>query len=487
MNKGLKTDYKYIHDTIHGYIPISNYAQIIINSEEFQRLRKIKQLGTCVYAFPNAFHNRFVHSIGTYYLAGRILTCILKSTKAGDIENYLKSIKELNNYYKKEYEGIYILDEYVCELIKIAALCHDLGHGPFSHVFDDYFIPQVRKKVSINDTHEERSKLLLDRIIKKDSILSKIISDDDIEFMKNIISPKEIHQGFIYQIVSNSLNGLDIDKYDYMARDSYMLGLEKGFDYSGLVDHVKVIKNNIAYPERVIYDIKRLYEKRYSLHKQIYNHKTVVAAQLMIIELFKILDPILNLYNSIQNMDDYCKLTDDYIFDSVDHRIKLYEDLSKYDLKYKSSIDSLNKAKIIIDRINNHKMYKFIGYCITDEKFTLSKCDYSKLNSFDQNYLDKIIIFQTKIGFVSGNKKNPLENIYTYSSKLFGVDNESVNLTKISINDISLITPKIYQEYITMIYSKEDNNEYNSKIKIWTEELLKEKNNNFCSHKNLLY
>ncbi len=484
----LITEYKYIHDNIHGYIPISNYAHYIINSEQFQRLRKIKQLGTCIYAFPNALHNRFIHSIGTYYLAGRILTCIMKNTQAGDIDEYLRSIDELQNYYHKRYNGhIYILDEYICELIKIAALCHDIGHGPFSHVFDDCFIPKVKKSSHIHDTHEERSKILLDIIIKKNDILSKIISQDDIEFMKNIINPTKNNKGFIYQIVSNSLNGLDIDKFDYIARDSYMLGLKSGFDHSGLIDHVKIIKNNITYPERVIYEIKKLYDTRYSLHKQIYNHKMVISSQLMIIELFEILDPILNLSKSVENMNDFCKLTDEYIFDCIDHKFELYKKLVEYDNKYLESIEILKKASLLVNRINNHDMYKFIGYHVSNQKIVLTKEDYYKLSSFDSSYMDKIIIHQTKIGFVSGDKENPLENIYTYSSKLFGTNDSAIESTKMSINDITLITPKIYQEYITMIFCKNNDEEDIEKIKKWSQELLSITNNGFISNKSLIY
>lgn len=347
-------EYKYIHDNVHGYIPISNYAERIINSEEFQRLRKIKQLGTCEYAYPNAIHTRFIHSIGTYYLAGKILERIVKNSDMKYIREYLQTIEELKHYFERKYSSQqFVLDEYVRELIKIGALCHDLGHGPFSHLFDDYFIPHVKHQHQ-NDTHEERSKLLIIRIIKKDSILSTLIKDTDLAFICSIINPTNKNKGFLYQIVSNSLTGLDVDKFDYITRDSYMLGLKSGFDYRGLIDHVRIIENNLAYPERMIHEIKRLYEERYSLHKKVYNHKTVIGTQLMIIELFKILDPILNLAHSVENMDEFIKLTDEYIFTIVDHRMDLYKELAKYDAKYVNYVERLNCAKEIITRINNH-------------------------------------------------------------------------------------------------------------------------------------
>lgn len=468
----LVVEYKHIHDSIHGYIPISNLANQIINSPEFQRMRDIGQLGTCKYAFPNAHHNRFVHSIGTYHLAGEILNTIVKKTLVEDYEEYLKSIKELEHYYFRKYESqIFIMDDYICELIKIAALCHDLGHGPFSHVYDDFFLT-TKEKTHPNDTHEERSKILLEQIIKKNTFLKEVIKQSDIEFMKNIISPKENHNGFLYQIVSNTVNGLDVDKFDYIARDSYVLGIKSGFDHEGLVKHVKIINNNIDYPERVLYEIKKMYDTRYSLHKQIYNHKTVIATQLMLVELFKILDPILELSKSVENMEDFCKLTDQYILNTVNHRLELYKQLSKYDPKYLNHIKYLEEAQKIINRFNTHNIYRFVGYKISNEYFELSVSDYKSLPNFELEYLDKIIVFQTKIGFVSGNKKNPLNNIYSMSPSLFRT-NTNISSSKISIDDISLITPKVYQEYLTMIYSKDDNENDLVKIKDWTEKLLK--------------
>ncbi|ARF09302.1 HD phosphohydrolase [Catovirus CTV1] len=467
----LIVEYKSIHDSIHGYISISNIANHIINAPEFQRLRDISQLGTCKYAFPNAHHNRFVHSIGTYHLAGEILNNIIKKTLVADIENYLKNINELQDYYSRKYDSqVFLVDEYICEMIKIAALCHDLGHGPFSHVFDDFFLP-TKKNPHPNDTHEERSKLLLELIIKKSEFLRELVTDSDIEFMKTIISPKENNTGFLYQIVSNSFNGLDVDKFDYIARDSYVLGLKSGFDHEGLVKHVKIINNNLVYPERVLFEIKKMYDTRYSLHKQIYNHKTVVSSQLMMIDLFKILDPILNLSDSVENMEDFCKLTDQYILNSVDHRFKLYEQLSKYDSKYESFLKTLLEANNIINRLNTHCFYVFVGYHISNSFIKVKKEHYKLLEDFDEKYLDKIIIFQTKIGFVSGDKKNPLQNIYTIKPSLF-CSNHNESNTKISIDEISLITPKTYQEYITMIYSKENNENDITKIKCWTDKLI---------------
>ena len=458
------TEFKYIHDCIHGYIPISNVAYMIINTPEFQRLRYIKQLGTCIYAFPNANHCRFSHSIGTYHLAGEILASIIKKGNMDVINNYLGSIKELEHYFSGKCEGKYVLDNYVCELVKIAALCHDLGHGPFSHVFDDIYLAR-HKDGNPRYSHEERSKIILENIISKNKYLSECISKHELEFIKNIIDPNNDNIGFIYQIVSNSYNGIDVDKFDYITRDCYILGLKNGFDYEGLVKHAYISNINIEYPEKLLYEIKKMFDARYSLHKQIYSHKTVISAQIMMTELFEIIDPVLNLSKSVDDMEYFCKLTDEYILNCIDHRLELYRELSLNNIIYYDYIDRLDKAKTILDNLNNHNMYRLVSQHLCDSDNLYVKIDdYMNLDDFDPKYIDKIIIYNTKIGFVSGNKNNPMDNIHSSPYYYTGYK-------KIYIGNISNITPNVYQEYISMVYtnSKEDGDI--EKIKKWSTQI----------------
>ena len=100
-----------IYDPLHGIIEIDELSKRIINTEEFQRLRNIKQLGCCYYVFPGASHNRFEHSLGVYHLAKKYI-----------------EILNIDNEFFNESEK---------RCVKTAALIHDIGHGPFSHLFDD--------------------------------------------------------------------------------------------------------------------------------------------------------------------------------------------------------------------------------------------------------------------------------------------------------------------------------------------------------------
>ncbi|AYV78841.1 MAG: HD phosphohydrolase, partial [Edafosvirus sp.] len=404
--------------------------------------RKLHQLGTCLYVFQNATHTRFEHSIGTYHMANKILKCIKERTPKENINKWLSDVPELKNYFKKKYNGEYqnicMLDDYICELVKIAALCHDLGHGPFSHVFDDVFIPSVKKVLSPMDTHETRSGIILEKIIKNDILLSTLIGDDEIQFIKNLIDPKSNNVGFIYQIVSNHYNSMDVDKCDYITRDIYMLGLPYGIDFSRLINEVYVINNIICYPKQIYYEIACLFETRYRLHKQIYCHKTVIATQYMINEIMILMNPILKLSDSVNDMDKFCMLTDDYILTSIE----LLRNMKTFGLLN----DNIEKAYQLLNMINKREIYAQIDSYVSDKKLDINKKDFADVADVN---LDKIIIYTNKIGFVSGNKKYPLDNIHFYETKLLN-HLETPKLLSLEKNMVSLLIPETYQEYITI-------------------------------------
>jgi len=449
----LVVNYKKIHDSIHGYISVSNYACKIIDCKYFQQLRNKKQLGTAYYVFPNAIHSRFEHSIGTYNFASRLMNCILQNTKQSHINDYLSKVKYLQNYYKCKYDGKAKLDKYICELVKIAALCHDLGHGPFSHLFDDNFLPTVYKSESYhsikNITHEERSANLIEIIIKSDDMLKKIILDDEIEFIKHLINPTKEDTGFLFQIVSNYLNGLDVDKYDYLIRDSKILGFNLSFDASRLVDEIAIVNNNICYPDQVIFEIYNMFNLRYNLHKLVYNHKTVISSQLIIIEIMKLVDNDLNLSKSIEDLDKFILIGDSMIFDF----------LNLYKLKNDVIPDNIMQALSLLDKLNNRNCYQFVDSLITREKLEITKeTILSGQDKKTQLLLnDELIIFKTKIGLVSGDKQHPLDSIYSYSTKSM-LQKDIPDVKKINIDDVSLLIPKLHQEYITMFFIKDPEN-----------------------------
>jgi HD superfamily phosphohydrolase len=450
--------HKRIYDIVHGDIHISNIACVIIDSPYFQRLRYLHQLGVCYLVFPNGDHSRFEHSIGTYYLAGKILDVIKQNTNKNKLDLWLREIDILTYYWKDEYIER-ILDDKLCELIKIAALCHDLGHGPFSHIFDDVFLPSiieptlkslscVKYKKNQFMKHEYRSGKILESIIHENELLKNNINLNDMEFIKSLINPDKNNYGFLYQIVSNSLNGLDVDKYDYLARDIKLLGKDMHFDYLRLISEIQIIDNIICYPKQLYYEIVNLFHTRYQLHKMIYNHKVVIAIQLMMTEIMKKLDNVLNIGILIryESIHQFCKLTDLYLLNILEFMVDPPEYFQNIFYPYLKQCDldnEISNAYELYQRIRERKLYKIV-YSKTSDR----PIEYDE--KYDNNELYEV--YQTKIGYVSGNKEDPLDNIYFYNTK--DVQKGKYIKFKIDKTEVSKLIPEIYQEYILMIYEK---------------------------------
>ena len=432
-------NYKEINDAIHGSIKISNIACMVIDTLHFQRLKYLHQLGACHYVFPSATHTRFEHSIGTYYLVGKVLDNIKNNSDQNNINNWLSDIPELTDYYKNKNDTYFKLDIFVCELVKIAGLCHDLGHGPFSHVFDDVFIKSMNKSENPLNHHENRSIMIINHIVNSNGLLKEMIGENELNFIKKLINPTDQDNGFIFQIVSNNLNSIDVDKFDYIMRDTKTLGLNYGNDCLRIIDDMKVIDNIICYPAKIYYDIMSIFKTRYRLHKQIYCHKVVISIQYMINDIMILLDPIVKFYDMIFDLDKFSDLTDDYVISTLKF---LYHNKENYTKEQQKNI---NDAYVLWLRINTRQLYKFIGTIVSDKEIELTAEQFSEIDP------NNILVHQIKIGFVSGKKDNPLSNTYFYKKK---IPNKSFKITK---EQISYLIPNIYQEYIYVVFIKNNN------------------------------
>uniref|UniRef100_A0A8B9HPB5 SAM and HD domain containing deoxynucleoside triphosphate triphosphohydrolase 1 n=1 Tax=Astyanax mexicanus TaxID=7994 RepID=A0A8B9HPB5_ASTMX len=200
----------------------------IIDTPEFQRLRNIKQLGGGYYVYPGASHNRFEHSLGVAHLAGKLLQSLKKTLP----------------------EGLEITpNDELC--VQIAALCHDLGHGPFSHAFDIFM-----KKLDSSWKHEDASVKMFKHLIEENGIKEIMerenkdwdaFSEKDFMFMMELIQGpsksasewpykgRDKKKAFLYDIVANHRNGIDVDKMDYFARDCHHLGMKCNFSHERFI------------------------------------------------------------------------------------------------------------------------------------------------------------------------------------------------------------------------------------------------------------
>ena len=352
---------KLIHDTIHGLIEFDDLCLKIINTSEFQRLRNIKQLSTVYYVFPGATHSRFEHSLGVSHLAGEFLLS-LKDRQP-----------ELN------------ITEQDIQNIKIAGLCHDLGHGPFSHTFDKI----LEKMDNPNKEHEVRSGNLLKLINEKYTL---DISDENLNKIIDLIHPIDmtLNKPFMYQIVANNLNGLDVDKYDYLKRDTYYLGFKYSCDYSRIFKYAKVINDNICYPKKILPDLCEIYHTRLRLHRQVYNHPVCKSIEFMIQDILQsIISPywcskILNLKDNL-DLIEFSKLDDNII--NVIHLL----------------FPNNNSLKII-ERLNLRKLYKYKGK-VTKIVFDKPNHIYQELRlGISKDLIKNITFYDSKNNIVTLNE-----------------------------------------------------------------------------------
>ena len=273
---------KIIKDIIHGFFEVSELALKIIDTPEFQRLRRIKQTSSSYLVFPSLCHTRLEHSLGVYFLTGRILDTLNRD-----------------------------LDERTRELVKIAGLCHDIGHMAFSHTFDYFIIPALGIMKGMEE-HEERSIILFKHIIEKYHIN---ITDKEVEFIENCIMGTNMkgYPKYLFQIVCNKVNGLDSDKMDYLIRDSFYIDQLKPFDIDYIVRSMKIIDDDICFDKNCLMAIYKMFSTRYTLHKEFYQHKTAQAIEFMIKDIFIENYESLDLKN-IHKDFGWTKITDDIIY-----------------------------------------------------------------------------------------------------------------------------------------------------------------------------
>ena len=316
-------NHKQIYDPIHKFISITPLMTQIIDTYEFQRLRDLKQLGATYFVFPSASHNRFEHSIGVSHLAGIMMN-----------ELYLK---------QPELE----ITERLIELVRIAGLIHDLGHGPFSHLYDHYV------KNEDEYEHEYRGLDIFKKMVKKYNL---DLSQDEITVICDIIDPPtNLQEYWLYQIVNNKINHIDVDKIDYILRDSYHIGLFHN-DFSRILTMIKVLPYNkslvLAWHEKVQHDIYLLFSCRYRLHKQIYNHHAVKEFEYLLIPILK----------KIKNSGiEFINFTDSIIMNQFEDLEPIYQRKLPMLIKEKIKINK-SKSSTSIEKINNEK---FILDCVT--------------------------------------------------------------------------------------------------------------------------
>lgn len=272
-----------VYDRVHGELTLPPFVAAIATHKLFHRLDFVRQLGGCAFVYPSATHTRREHSIGVSYLAGKV-----------------------GLHLKSQYPNLVDDDDVLC--LQVAGLVHDLGHGPFSHTFEEYMHKHVPSW-----SHEDLTCTLFRDVFHElivehnpfrsgtpeqqlrtiQSMIRGVRTDD-------AITPAEYnrfeHQRFLFEIVHNQRTGIDVDKWDYLCRDSLcVFGASRPLNLTRLVGAIRLnhmYGYSIAFDEKVAFELTEMFALRARLHRQVYQHHGVIFVESLLVDLMLALDQV---------------------------------------------------------------------------------------------------------------------------------------------------------------------------------------------------
>ncbi|UAY54281.1 HD domain-containing protein [Arachidicoccus terrestris] len=271
---------KIINDPVHGFITINQPLIFkIIEHPYFQRLRRIKQMAMASLVYPGAVHTRLHHALGAYHLM-----CIAVS-ELKDKKIAITAEEEL--------------------AVKCAILLHDIGHGPFSHALEHMLVRGVHHEdlsLQIMKALNEEFKGALDLTIA-------IFTD-------------KYHKPFLHQLISGQL---DMDRMDYLSRDSFFTGVSEGvIGYGRILKMLSVHDDQLVVEEKGIHSVEKFLIARRQMYWQVYLHKTVIAAEKMMVKILQ---------------------RARYLYDSGDEQIILHSPLDYFFLEFTGEMDRASLDK----------------------------------------------------------------------------------------------------------------------------------------------
>jgi len=382
---------KKIFDEIHGYITLNDVETKLVDTSVFQRLRRIKQTSLAYIVYPGAMHTRFSHSIGSMYLANRLAQRLSE-------------------------EGIITSEE--IQDLRIAALLHDIGQFPFSHAIEPIFLS---KNIS--------NEFLRDVIISKSSDIQEVLDEFSISSKKIL----DILHGnsFISSIIDSDV---DVDRMDYLVRDSRHTGVQLGsLDLDRLIDTVSYGENKtIIMLEKGLNSLENFYISRLHMYQAVYYHKTILGYEIQLRSIFSELSNYCCpgifeesfLRSSIES-NSFSYWDDEWVFS------KLYEGLfdpsipEELKLKIKSFLDR-NGPKVVYEEISFQENESRIEETVI--KLTKYGIPEQSIYPFSESIR---IIDKQKIRIRSKNKE---KSVKEFSSTLLNVIPSVINIRRVYVD-----------------------------------------------------
>ena len=321
---------KVFRDPVHTYIHVDHQVIYdLINTKEFQRLRRIKQLGTSGYTFHGGEHSRFSHCLGAYEIARRI-------TKIFD-EKYLQT-----------------WDNHESLLVMVTALLHDVGHGAYSHSFERLF----------DTDHEEITRQIITSPETEINWVLTQVSPDFPEKVASVIN----HTYPNKQVVQLISSQIDVDRMDYLLRDSFYTGASYGqFDLTRILRVIRPVENGIAFQRNGMHAVEDYVVSRYQMYMQVYFHPASRAMEVLLQNLLK---RAKFLY---EDQKDFFKLTSPNLLPFFEKRFSLQDYLAlddgvmnTYFQSWMTSPDTI--LSDLAQRYVNRKVFKSMIFSEENEK-----------------------------------------------------------------------------------------------------------------------
>ncbi|TMS32796.1 hypothetical protein L596_000597 [Steinernema carpocapsae] len=402
--------YRHITDPLHSNLYLYHPVDLIVDTPEFQRLRRLKQTSLSSLLYPNSDHSRFTHSLGTYCLA-------------------LEFVEKLSGQKKLKITS----RDKLC--VALAGLCHDLGHGPFSHTFEAVIDPTAGWK------HEVASTQIFRRIMERENVRASFESfldlDEDIDFICELINPpKEFIQNgqwmlkgrskekaYLYGFVSNVHDSFDVDKFDYLLRDS-KASSPSALSIASITikDSVRVGFDHCLGHNRLVYSVKvkdvlaSVATARLMLHNNHYQHKTCLGCEQMLCQALALADPFFeflgddgrsySLKTAHEDLGAFLKL-DDSVYSMIRCMKPSHPDI----IKAQKILDDLESRRIPpliveIDGLSNQDAEEFKAY--------LREAIAGKVGP---NESDEFFVFVKSLHCGMGLKTHPLSRVLVYNHK----------------------------------------------------------------------
>eukprot|EP01006_Ploeotia_vitrea_P003943 TRINITY_DN113550_c0_g1_i1.p1 TRINITY_DN113550_c0_g1~~TRINITY_DN113550_c0_g1_i1.p1 ORF type:complete len:498 (+),score=14.04 TRINITY_DN113550_c0_g1_i1:64-1557(+) len=438
MSQYPHTHERIIRCPVHGDLEFPAYVYPIVDTPAFQRLRELKQLSICHMVFPGATHSRFEHSLGVAFLCFKLITRLRAQMDAEKVDPTV------------EY---YITNDDI-KRVTIAGLCHDLGHGPFSHTFETDILPNILPKGEAPN-HEQQSINILAMLNDDENIG---LTPEDLDVIGRMIQGEPDDQEkkrFLFQIVSNPDYSLDMDKIDYIQRDSYYTGAKVACDFGRLIKRCRVMKVTegessswwLCFSDKLAYTMETVFRARYELFRTVYFHPVYKAIEYMLADAIVAAAHIINLTPDIltkERLPQYCNLTDT---------------ITREVLKYKNTENDpqIAKAQQVLNNLYHRKLYKLVG----NKTFAGELKDQAETQEHNTQKVNVDNFWSEGCGFdrddirvadIKANYNKNDQDPVAYAKFYHKTSDGGYELVNVEGAQISLLRPLLFEERVVQVF-----------------------------------